>query len=79
MVTRHWWIDELAVNRVEDFLLRFLRGLFHGTLTVSDYRVLLFGERCTWKGMKGSGRGLLEILYQYVQGTEENYENSLLG
>ena len=79
MGTGHWWTDDLAVNRGENFLLRFLCGWFHGAFTVSDYRVLLVGERYTWKSMEGSGRGLLEILYQYVQGIEENHENSRLG
>ena len=60
-------------------MIRFLCGLFYGSLTVSDYRVLLVGERYTWKGMRGSGRGLLEILYQHVQGIEKNHKNFLLG
>jgi hypothetical protein len=77
--TGHWWIDDLAVNRGEDFMIRILCGLLHRTLTVSDNIVLLVGERYTWKGMRGSCRGLLKILYQYVQGIEENHENSLLG
>jgi len=78
--TGHWWIDDLAVNRWEDdFMIRVLCVLFYGALIVSDYRVLLVGERYTWKDMKGSGCGLLEILYQYVQGIEENHKNSLLG
>ena len=80
MGTGHWWIDDLAVNRWEnDFMIRVLCVLFYGALIVSDYRVLLVGERYTWKDMKGSGCGLLEILYQYVQGIEENHKNSLLG
>jgi hypothetical protein len=71
-----WWSGGEPRGK---FLLRFLCGWFHGALTVSDYRVLLVGERYTWKSMEGSGRGLLEILYQYVQGIEENYRNSRLG
>jgi hypothetical protein len=44
------------MNRLEDFLQRYLCVLSHGALAISDYG-LLFGERHTWKGMKGSGRG----------------------